>query len=104
MEQLFIFLHLDPIVSLLVLSSGFFAKTYLTFGVFSKLSNAHKTFISGSVFTGIYAAILFETGKFPADMIPVFFISFAVTTSIYELLVAPFMEFIKRVTGQKEQP
>lgn len=105
MEQIFALLHIDPIIALLVLAGGFFAKTYLTFGFFNRMSNAHKTLLVGSIFSAAYILVLWLKGSWTAELWTTFFFSYVATTSFYELLINPFIRWINKITGQPvDQP
>lgn len=77
-------LNLDLVIIALVLSAGFFQSYYL-FNM--KLSPAIKTLIVSFVFTILYAVALWIAGSFDKDMLPKYILSYAVATSMYELLI-----------------
>lgn len=77
-------LNLDLVIIALVLCGGFFQSYYL-FNI--KLSAAVKTLVVSFVFTMLYAVALWIAGSFDKSMLPKFILSYAVATSMYELLI-----------------
>lgn len=84
-------LHLDGVIILLVISSGYFQKKYLSA---INISPAWKTLLVSFVFTLIYLLLLIISQQFKTEKLIDYFISFAVATSIYDLLVK---NFIKKI-------
>lgn len=94
---------LDLIVMGIVLCSGFFQKMYLK-GF--KLSNdpsydsALKTLLVSGVASAIYILALKNPQE--GNNWAKYFVSYFAATSLYELLVSPFVRWIKAKTGQTE--
>lgn len=95
-------IHLDPIIIILILAGGFWSKTYLK--SWSKIgfknwtlevSNAWKTLIIGTVFSGLYVGIMHWTNKATPEIWTELFYSYIFATSFYELIIGPFSAWIK---------
>jgi hypothetical protein len=103
--------NLDPIIVVLIICGGFAAKTYISWefihiGKFRMaLKDAWKTLIVGSLFCGIYLAILWKTDAMPEDIYLRFFYSYIFTTSLYELMIKPFTGWVTKNfnSADKEQ-
>jgi hypothetical protein len=94
MENLFNYLkwdslHLDAVVVLLVICAGFFQKKYLEN---VNLLPAVKTLIVGCVFVAAWVIIKWANNSLVKDKIEDYFISFAVATSLYDLVVKPLLK------------
>lgn len=82
-------LHLDGIIILLVICGGFFAKKYLEP---VNIVPAWKTLIVGFVFSLVYILLLIISVKFNKEKLVDYFISFAVATSLYDLVIKPVLK------------
>jgi len=79
-------LHLDGVIILLVISSGFWSKKYLhTVNILP----AWKTLIVSFIFTSLYVVLLIISNNFRVEKIVDYFISFAIATSLYDLILKP---------------
>jgi len=103
MEQFFdtILNAVDFIIIGIVLVSGFFQKMYLKGFYLSKDSSydsALKTLVVSAVFSSIYILLI----KNPENVTnwAKYFLSYVFATSLYELLINPFTNWIKKKTGQ----
>lgn len=101
-------LYLNPIIIVLVLGSGFWAKNYLKkwTGIrlgkyFVGLSVAWKTLIVGTVFTAIYILIVSKGVGVSKEMWIESFVSYIFATSFYELILAPVSEWIQGKVTKK---
>jgi uncharacterized membrane protein len=81
-------LHLDAVVMLLVICAGFFQKKYLAN---VNLLPALKTLIVGCVFVSIWVLIKWVNKSLERDKVEDYFISFAVATSLYDLVLKPIL-------------
>lgn len=95
-------MHLDIIIIVLVIAGGFWAKTYLDGWTHIRIgkwqpafSNAWKTLIIGTVFAAIYVFILRITTGLPKDTYLRIFYSYVFATSFYELILGPFVVWVK---------
>lgn len=75
---------IDFIIIALVLCAGFFQSKYL-FNI--KISAPVKTLIVSAIFTIAYGVGLWAAGMFTKALIPKYILSYAVATSLYELLL-----------------
>lgn len=82
-------LHLDGVIILLVISSGFWSKKYLET---VNIVPAWKTLIVSFVFTCIYILLLIFSNNFRVEKIVDYFISFAIATSLYDLILKPLLK------------
>lgn len=88
-------LHIDFIIVLLVLSAGFFQSRYLSTWEITKdpkTASALRTLIVSMFASAIYL-ILLNPGK---DTFANYFVSYFAATSLYELLVRPFMNWLNK--------
>mgnify|MGYP001558409558 FL=1 len=91
---------LDIAIVGIVLCSGFFQKMYLKGFTLSKdtgYDSALKTLLVSAVASAIYIFFLKDAGD--ANNWAKYFISYFGATSLYELLVQPFVNWIKAKTG-----
>lgn len=79
-------LHLDGVIILLVISSGFWSKKYLDT---VNILPAWKTLIVSFIFTSLYVLLLIISNNFRVEKIVDYFISFAIATSLYDLILKP---------------
>lgn len=96
---------LDFWVMGIVLCSGFFQKMYLKGFTLSKdpsYDSALKTLLVSGVASTIY--IVFVKDPEQGNNWAKYFVSYFAATSLYELLVSPFVKWIKKVTGQSDTP
>ena len=88
-------LHIDGVIVLIVIASGFFQQKYLCglrLSTDDKTDSALRTLVlSGAV----VAIMLFLTGAGKDDIWPAF-LSYFLATSFYELIVRPITKFIKK--------
>ena len=87
----------------IVLCSGFFQTRYLKAFRWSKdpsYDSALKTLALSAVVSSIYILLAKDTEK--ANNWAKYFVSYFAATSLYELLVNPFIKLIQKATGQKE--
>lgn len=95
-------LQLDWMIMVLILISGFWVKRLwqsdvVLFNRTFKISTAWKTMIVGSVFCAVYLYLhKYKTGE-PIDVSSAFK-TYAITTSLYELLIKVFVKWIKEET------
>ena len=89
----------DPIVILLVLVGGLFAKNYLNS---LKMDTVYKTLLVSTVFVIMYGAIKYVSKTFIMEKdLTRFFISYCVATSLYELLLKVFLDKLSNLLGSK---
>lgn len=92
---------IDFVIVALVLCSGFFQARYLS-GIkvvkTDSLDSALKTLGVSFAVSAIYILTLKDPNK--PDNWAKYFLSYFFATSMYELLVSPFVVWIKKVTGQ----
>ena len=86
-------LHIDFWIVLLVIASGYFQKMYLSEW---KLSQALKTLVIGTTFSLVYLALTLDLTSLDSvrNGLLCVFISYALATSFYELIVKPFEEWL----------
>jgi hypothetical protein len=92
--------NLDWVVVVIVLCSGFFQSRYLSGFTISKSNDsAIKTLLVSAVAAAIYISLLKnpENGKNWAG----YFLSYFFATSLYELIVKPFTNWITSKVGQQ---
>ncbi len=98
--QFLSFLHIDPVVVLIVIGSGYFQLYYLKTWTIDK---ALKTLVVSFLVCLIYFWILYLNGNFPREVWANYFLSYFLATSLYELIIAPvtraISKRIKKVTG-----
>lgn len=94
-------LRLDAVVIMLVLAAGFFQKRYL-FHI--KITEAWRTMLTGFVFTTIYVGLQIIAREFKYTSLIDYFVSFAVATSFYDLILKPVIKslFPNRKTEPNE--
>lgn len=95
----------DIVIAAIVLCSGFFQAKYLKAFYFSKdasYDSALKTLALSAVASAIYIVLLKNPES--ATNWAKYFISYFGATSLYELLITPFIRWIKKRTGEIEQP
>lgn len=107
MEQFFekIVDALDFIIVGIVLVSGFFQKMYLKGFYLSKdpsYDSALKTLLVSLLFSTVYIILIKDPEK--ATNWSKYFLSYVFATSLYELLITPFVRWIKKKTGQDDTP
>lgn len=88
--------NLDWIIVGLVLCSGFFQKQYLKGFRFSKddsYDSALKTLALSAVVSVIYIILIKDPEK-PKNW-SMYFLSYFAATSLYQLIISPFVDFIK---------
>jgi Na+/H+ antiporter NhaD/arsenite permease-like protein len=106
-------LNIDPAIVFLVLLSGFFAKKYMIGWVWNKHNVKYdvslKTLAVSFVFSSIYILIAAkELKRATMDgsiaLIPwgKFFFSFAITISIYDYAIKPFIKWLNKKTGNTD--
>jgi|JI10StandDraft_1071094.scaffolds.fasta_scaffold518208_2 hypothetical protein len=96
---------LDFWVMGIVLCSGFFQRKYLKAFYFSKdatYDSALKTLLVSAVASCVYIFLLKDPDS--ANNWAKYFVSYFGATSLYELLVQPFIKWVKKATGQDEEP
>lgn len=100
MEYLKEYLHIDYIIVLLTLVSGFFQARFIRLNLVKdkSLNSAYWTLIVSLVACSIYLFLI----KPHKEMYALYFVSYFVATSLYELMVKPFVNWIKKTTGQKQ--
>lgn len=91
-------LHLDAVVMLLVICAGFFQKKYLQE---VNILPALKTLIVGCLFVGIWVLIKWVNKSLERDKVEDYFISFAVATSLYDLVLKPFINLLFPKSNEK---
>lgn len=92
---------IDFIIMGIVLCSGFFQKMYLRGFSLSKdvsYDSALKTLLVSGVVSALYIFLLKDADK--ANNWSKFLISYFGATSLYELLINPFVKWIKSKTGE----
>lgn len=93
--------QIDFYIVCLVLASGFFQNRYLTGIVISKtnsLDSALKTLLVSFCVSAIYIMLIKNPEK--SSNWAKYFLSYFFATSMYELLVDPFVNWIKKVTNK----
>ena len=93
---------LDLIIVGIVLCSGFFQKIYLKGFKLSKdesYDSALKTLIVSAVASVIYISFIKDPEN--ANNWAKYFVSYFGATSLYELLLSPFIRWVKSKTGQE---
>lgn len=92
-------LHIDPIIVLIVLASGFFTKRYLKkFNLVKndeKTNDAVKTLVISFIVSIIYLALQ----GLPREMWSQYFLSYFLATSLYELILRPIIKAVQKATG-----
>jgi hypothetical protein len=94
---------IDIVVVVLVLCSGFFQKMYLKGLTLSKdvtYDSALKTLLVSAIASVIYIVLFKDPDK--ASSYAKYFISYFGATSLYELLISPFVNFLKSKFGQSK--
>lgn len=92
---------IDLWVIAIVLCSGFFQKKYLQGFSISKrpdYDSALKTLLLSAIASTLYIFLLKDPEK--SSNWSKYFFSYFGATSLYELLVSPFVEWIQKITGQ----
>lgn len=84
--------QINAVVMILILLGGIFATRYLTTW---KLTSAWKTLLIGTLFVLIYIGIKAMEGGFKVTDVESYFITYCVTTSLYELILKHFMDWIQ---------
>ncbi|TAN17245.1 MAG: hypothetical protein EPN37_07265 [Chitinophagaceae bacterium] len=84
--------QINTVVMILILLGGIFATRYLTTW---KITSAWKTLIVGTLFVTIYIGIKALEDTFKVADIESYFITYCVTTSLYELILKHFMDWIQ---------
>lgn len=84
--------QINVVIMVLILLGGIFATRYL---VDWKFNSAWKTLIVGTIFTAIYIGIKAFEKDFKTEDIESYFITYCVTTSLYELILKHFMDWIQ---------
>lgn len=91
--------NIDPVIVGIVLSSGFFQNRYLcafTWFKDARIDAAYKTLVVSFLASAIYVGLNYPHGTFSGAKC---FISYFFTTSLYELLIKPFTQWVKQKTG-----
>jgi hypothetical protein len=91
---------LDFLIVGIVLVSGFFQRMYLKGFRLSKdgsYDQALKTLLVSAIFSTIYILLIKNPGQ--SSNWAKYFLSYVFATSLYELLITPFMRWIKKKTG-----
>lgn len=101
--------NIDLVIFLLVMLSGFFQERFLPYWNLVKdarLCAALKTLIVSFIASSIYIFIVYnqlhtDNNEGAEVMVPwgKYFITYFMSTSIYDLLVRPFRKWITKVTG-----
>ena len=89
----------------IVLCSGFFQYKYLKGFAWSKdttYDSALKTLAVSAAASVVYIMLVKDPES--ANNWAKYFVSYFAATSLYELLVQPFLKWIKKATGQSEEP
>lgn len=94
---------LDLIIIGIVLCSGFFQKMYLKGFSLSK-DPSYDSALKTLFVSGVASAIYIFAAKDPAqgNDWAKYFISYFTATSLYEMLISPFVRWVKSKTGQSE--
>lgn len=79
-------LHLDGVIILLVICAGFWQKKNLAT---VNIVDSWKTLIVSFVFCAVYIILLLLAGHLKKDKLVDYFLSFAVATSMYDLILKP---------------
>lgn len=99
-------LHINIIIVVLVIASGFFQSKYLGFWQpvksYPSYNSALRTLIAATFFCVVYVALDIATLKTVKSWGSEIFISYAIATSFYELLIKPVLMFMGLV--QKSDP
>lgn len=99
-------LHVNLIIVVLVISAGFFQSKFLGWWQIVKkyptYNSSLRTLLVGTIFSIVYVALDIATLRTVKSWGAEIFISYAVATSFYELLVKPVLIFMGLV--QKQDP
>lgn len=109
--------HIDPIIIAIVFLSGMFQEKYFRFELAKdkRYSNGLKTLFLSLLVGVIYAFIVYHDEKAAlkksgAEDISVsiplkmYFISYFAATSLYDMAVRPFRNWLNKKFGNKEEP
>lgn len=88
--------HINPIVIILILLGGEFAKRYLP-GL--NWAMAFKTLLVGTLFVALYIGALAIAVDFDRKQFPDAVLSYFVATSVYELALKYVIDFCKKKLG-----
>lgn len=93
-------LHIDYIIVLLTLVSGFFQARFISLKLVKdeRLNSAYWTLIVSIGACAIYLFLIHPAKEMYAN----YFVSYFVATSLYELLIKPFVNWIKKISGNTE--
>lgn len=103
--------NIDLVIFLLVMGSGFFQERFLGHWNITKdqrLCAALKTLIVSFIASTVYIFITYKQAHGGAEGTEVivpwgkYFITYFMSTSIYDLLVRPFRKWITKVTGNDD--
>jgi hypothetical protein len=97
---------INIVVVILVLLAGLFAKNYLSEWQFFyrwKVSAAMKTLLVASLFILVYALTQWFAGSLSKADISSYFLSYALATSLYELLLKRFFSWLKLQPDDKKK-
>lgn len=94
---------LDFVIVGIVLCSGFFQKLYLKGIVFTK-DSSYNSALKTLLVSGVASAIYILAIKDPENGInwAKYFLSYFAATSLYELLISPFVKWIKGKIGNSD--
>lgn len=92
--------YIDLVVITLIILSDFFAKRYL---VDWKVKDAVKTLVVGTVFTIGYIIVLHLSGGLLKANFEKYFISYAVATSLNELLIRWAVQKLSKFSSKKNE-
>jgi hypothetical protein len=102
--------NIDLVIFLIVMVSGFFQERYLSNWYIVKdarLCAALKTLIVSFVAGTIYIFIVYKQSKTDGAEVLIpwgkYFITYFMTTSIYDILVRPFRKWITKITGDDDK-
>ena len=100
------YLHIDPIIVLIVIAAGFFVKRFLRTIHWIKderTDEAVKTLLVSFSVSMIYLLLV----KTPREMWAQYFLSYFMATSMYEIIIRPAVKFIQKkiaaLTGEKDE-
>lgn len=95
---------IDVTIIVLVLLSGFFQSRYLCKLVISKdekFDGAIKTLFVSAIVSTVYILLAYEPENREWAK---YFFSYFTATSIYEVLVRPFLKMLEKIGGPKDEP
>ncbi|SHN42192.1 hypothetical protein SAMN05216311_114123 [Chitinophaga sp. CF418] len=85
----------------LIVAIGFFTKKNLG-NFFQSVRLAHKVMLLSGIMSLLYYVTLRRTGIAKTEDWPIYFLTYCVTTSCYEVLISPMLAMVSRIFGVKK--